>query len=154
MTAGSVLRGSLPAHSRYVQPLLISRLGPLIPVLVVIAGLWDLPLDLPLPIAAAALLPWFALRCLRMGVVITPTEVIVRGLLWDRRMPRGAVVDLTDTPSLVWRDEEGRERRTPVHSLRRGGGLLASVAAYNQARTDEIRRLLLHRRRGRRRKPR
>ncbi|MGZ6868920.1 MAG: hypothetical protein ACXVHI_01195 [Frankiaceae bacterium] len=145
MTALRNAYRSVPPNSRYIQPLLISRVSPLVVLVWLAYYLWwgdPLPGGLPVHVPGSAVLVWLGYRQNRQGVLITGTTVEVRGYFWDRRLPRSAVVDVTDLPTVVWRDERGRERRTPVLSLMRNPRALPSIEAGNQSRAGQLQRLL------------
>lgn len=156
MTSRDALRdrfGALPPNTRYIPPLLVSRVVPVIGLLVLGVGLvWGDPIPgglvVHLPVAVA--LGWLSRRLLLLGAVVTPTTVEVRGYLWDRRLERAAVVRVTDLPTVIWRDEQARERGTPVLSLKQSSRALPCINASHRSRAAQLRQLL-HRGGGRRR---
>jgi hypothetical protein len=135
----------VPPDSRHLRPTVVSRAAPAA-VSVWLAhqlGWGDpLPGGWPVRVPVAAALVWLALRCTRLGVVVTHTSVEVRGYLWDRRVPRSAVVGVTGFPTLVWRSGSGRLRRTPVLSLVRNPRALPGIDADHRTRAAELRQLL------------
>ncbi len=67
----------------------------------------------------------------------------MHGLLRARRVPRRAVLEVTDLPALRWRDEPGRTRWTPLTALGAGGGRgLRSVHQHVERCVRELRQVL------------
>ena len=136
---------AVPPNSRYIQPLLVSRVIPVIVLLWLAYYQWwgdPVPGGLPVHIPVTAILLWVGYRQFRQGVVVDGSSVEVRGYFWDRRLPRSTVVDVTDLPTVIWRDKNGRERRTPVLSLMRNPRALASIDAGNRSRAGQLQHLL------------
>ena len=73
-----------------------------------------------------------------MGVVVFPTEVIVRGYFWDRHIPRQSITGMTTYPSLEWLDGQAKSRRTPIHSLAYNPKALSPI---NDEASSQVRRL-------------
>lgn len=91
------------------------------------------------PVAIAAVLgagAWLLVRGLRRGVVVTGEQVIVRGMLRSRTIPRGAVVAVTGhpprVPAIAWVDGTDRRRVTPLVMFADPQVLLVAVKQHNR----------------------
>ncbi|MER8043127.1 hypothetical protein [Streptomyces sp. NPDC094032] len=98
--------------------------------------------------AALACLP-LAVRGWRMGVRCEQGHLVVRGLVWSRRIERGRITGLTDFPAVRWIDRGGRRRWTPVLALVRASGEPASADDRKRENEARLRRWVAGRRRRR-----
>ena len=76
----------------------------------------DAPPTPVIVIGAAALVYVFA-RGVVMGVVLEDDHIVVRGLLYSRRIPIPSVTAVTYFPAVKWKSASGRSRWTPVSAL-------------------------------------
>ena len=93
--------------------------------------------------AATALLLAFAARSARVAVVLGPDRVLVRGALWDRSIPRGAVRsvhDLASFPTIHWTAPAGRHRVTPVQAMNHGSNVLRVFRDHAREGVDMLQR--------------
>jgi hypothetical protein len=102
-----------------LRPLLLARLVSAVPglwlagtaVMVWLGGERD---AWPLLAGLAGLGVALMVRGYCAAVVCEHRAVVVRGLLWTRRVPTVAVVALTSFPALWWQTAAGRRRWTPI----------------------------------------
>jgi hypothetical protein len=131
-----------------LRPLLVSRVASAVPGAgIVVAGVGTFSGGTPAlcagGIVGSVLVGvLLAVRGFRLGVDCRDDVVIVRGLVWNRRIPRRAVAAVTDFPALRWRDERGRIRWTPVIAFAELGGSIPVVARHNGVCVDRLRQLL------------
>jgi hypothetical protein len=81
---------------------------------------------------------WLAVRGYRIAVVVDSRSVTVRGLLWSRRVPRDAVLEVTRLAGLRWRDGRGRRRWTPLVMFMESSGRLKTSRRVNQTSLREL----------------
>lgn len=72
--------------------------------------------------SVVAICAWIAICAGRQAVLITDSNILVRGWLWSRRIPRHAVTGMTDWPAIRW-SKRGRDRWTPIHAFYQPGPL-------------------------------
>ena len=58
-------------------------------------------------------------------------ELVVHGYLRSRAIPRSAIVEVTDSSSVIWTDAGGRKRRTPILAFSAQPGMLPTVAEHH-----------------------
>jgi hypothetical protein len=80
-------------------------------------------------------------RCVAGGVEGTATELIVRGWLWSRRIPRGAITEISPT-KVTWITPSGRGRWTPLTMFWNGLNPWTPIAEHNEHAIHSIRRWL------------
>jgi hypothetical protein len=106
------------------------------------AGLWrDRFAPEPVAMALAAVLAGVGVvvRSMRMGVDCRDGVVRVRGLVLTRVVPRASIEEVTNFPSLVWRDAKGRRRWTPVAFLFDSPRSLSHIRRHNASELDRLR---------------
>ena len=52
-----------------------------------------------------------------MGVVLDDDHIVVRGLLYSRRIPMASITSVTYFPAVRWTSPSGRSRWTPISAL-------------------------------------
>jgi hypothetical protein len=72
-----------------------------------------------------------AVRGYRVSAEARQGELVVHGYLRSRAIPRSAIVDVTDSSSVIWTDGKGRKRRTPILAFSTQPGMLNSVAQHH-----------------------
>jgi hypothetical protein len=130
---------STAAHFR---PLFITRMANTAPGVMVVAGGFGLLVagEVLLPLGGSLLIAgglWLAVRGYRSGVVINQGVVTVRGYVRDISIPRSAVEELTDWPSIVW-TRSGETVSTRLWFWVDAGGAFRSIEDH---RENELRRL-------------
>lgn len=142
------------SRGRAFQPLLFSRWATAaIFGLIPFALLLDPPPGEPFTwLLVTAIFEWFAWRGLRLGAVVSPSQVVVRGYLWDRTIPRQALTGMTNYPSLVWTGARGQARKTPVHALAYNPRALTAINNESKAQSQRLRQALGFDPQGRKRK--
>jgi hypothetical protein len=116
-------------------------------------GLWrDGFAPEPVATAIAAVLAGggvvIVVRSVRMGVECRDGVVRVRGLLLTRVVPRASIDAVTDFPSLLWRDDKGRRRWTPVAFLYDSPRSLGQIRRHNASELERLRGWIRRPRRG------
>ena len=72
-----------------------------------------------------------AVRGYRASAEARQGELVVHGYLRSRAIPRSAIVEVTDSSSVIWTDAGGRKRRTPIMAFSTQPGMLTSVAEHH-----------------------
>jgi len=76
----------------------------------------DAPPTAAIVIGTSALVYVF-IRGVVMGVVLEDDHIVVRGLLFSRRIPMATITSVTAFPAVRWHSESGRSRWTPISAL-------------------------------------
>lgn len=76
-------------------------------------GIILLVLGIPVALYGAVLAP----LSLRLRLVLDADHATVRGYFGTRDVPRGAITEITNWPSLIWIGGDGRRRKTAVNAL-------------------------------------
>jgi hypothetical protein len=78
-------------------------------------------------------------RSVGMGVECRDGVVCVRGLFLTRTVPRVSIERVTTFPALMWRDDKGRRRWTPVMFLADSPRTWGYIRRYNASELDRLR---------------
>ena len=68
-------------------------------------------------VVVSACLVYVFTRGAFMGVVLSDDDVVVRGLIYSRKIPIRAVTSVTSYPAVRWASNSGRARWTPISAL-------------------------------------
>lgn len=89
-----------------------------------------------------------AVRSFLMKVVLRDGVVEIRGWMWSRRIPRSAVVSVSEFPAVRWTDNtSGRARWSPVVWMMTGSRTLGFINRYNRAELKKLRKWVKPKRR-------
>ena len=72
-----------------------------------------------------------AVRGYRLSAETRQGELVVHGYLRSRAIPRTAIVEITDSSTVIWTDGDGRKRRTPILAFSTQPGMLTSAAEHH-----------------------
>jgi len=133
-----------------LRPLPISRVSNAVPGLLLAAAAWPFMSDAH----RQAWLRWgitcvglaLAIRGFRIGVTCQGDRATVRGFLRSRTINRNQITELTELPSIVWRDEKGKEHSSPVLAVMASGRLLPRYQRHSDECTKRLRRWIKRRR--------
>lgn len=67
-------------------------------------------------------------------------KLTVHGYLRSRTVPRSAIIEITDSSTVVWTDGKGRSHRTPIWAFSTQPGMLTSVAKRHAESRRQLRR--------------
>ena len=67
-------------------------------------------------------------------------ELVVHGYLRNRAIPRTAIVEVTDSSTVLWTDSSGKRRRTPILAFNTQPRTLPSVAGHHAACRKRLRK--------------
>lgn len=67
-------------------------------------------------------------------------ELVVHGYLRSRAVGRTAILEITDSSTVLWTDSNGKRRRTPILAFNTQPGTLPSVADHQAACRERIRK--------------
>lgn len=90
-----------------------------------------------------------AVRGYRLGAVCRNSELIVRGYLFTRAIPRAGIIEITDFPAVRWTDASGRPRWSPLWFLNVGPHEIPEMRASKSRDIARLRRWVLPRNRRR-----
>ena len=77
------------------------------------------PINWTLMAIAAAVGVMLLVRVLRAGVECAPETITVRTYRWDKRIPTRSVLGIRrETPAIIWLDESGQQRSTPMPAFK------------------------------------
>jgi hypothetical protein len=68
-------------------------------------------------VIGAVALAYVFVRGAVMGVVLEDDHIVVRGLLYSRRIPISSITSVTYLPAVKWKSASGRSHWTPVSAL-------------------------------------
>lgn len=92
---------------------------------------------------AGVILLWLSWRNWRLGVRLTSTEVHIKGLFRDRKIPRESVLDVTPLGHLVWIAPDSDVRVSPLIAFTDLGGLAGIVREHNTRTLARLREELV-----------
>jgi hypothetical protein len=127
-----------------LRPLQVTRFANTVPgALVLTLGLWSGFADgLPgvagwvLAVAGAVL----AVRGYRLGVTVTDRDVVIRGFVLTRTIPRRLVAAVSDWPAVVWHSPLPAPQHSRIVAFRTNSRMLASVREHNAECIELLRR--------------
>ncbi|WP_203590831.1 PH domain-containing protein [Streptomyces sp. SID13031] len=102
---------------------------------IVIALRDDLPLVAVIAgaVVCVAAAVYLAFLGWRLGVVCDGEGIEVHGLLRSRRIPRDAIVAITNFPAVRWKTVDGKSHWTPIFAFANPGRVVPFVERHNEA---------------------
>ena len=128
-----------------LRPLVIARFGHSLGAIAFGAGASNLWVDgnaLSSTAAVAGMSACFVtfVRSGFMKVVLEDDSVLIRGLLWSRRIPRAAITGVSNLPAVRWRDQAGRGHWSPILWMMTGGRTLEFINRHNREQLKRLRK--------------
>ena len=80
-----------------------------------------------------------------MGAEARSGSVIIWGMLRTRVIPRDALAEITDFPSVAWRDPVGNRRWSPLLAFQTPSRALKGIAEHHAANVQQLRKWARHR---------
>lgn len=81
-----------------------------------------------------------AVRGYRLSAETAQGQLVVHGYLRSRAIPRTAIVEVTDSSTVLWMDSSGKRRGTPILAFNTQPGTLPSVADHHAACRARLRK--------------
>ena len=74
---------------------------------------------------------FLAVRGYRAGASYGADEIVIRGFIYSRRIPKVRITQITEFPAVRWTREDGKARWSPIFAFYTGGQVIPSVERHN-----------------------